>query len=104
MWIDRRLYFGGSPGSQWCRNLATTPSACLNLSDEGDRAVILHGRVSKTKPDAELAVRLADVSNAKYAYGQTAANYENLELFVFAPRTVYAWTAINKDATRWFLA
>ena len=41
-WLDNRLYFDGSPGSRWRRNLQENPRACLNLED-GEHAVILHG-------------------------------------------------------------
>ena len=102
MWLDTRLYFGGSPESRWLRNLAISPKACINLSEEGDQAVILHGAVSFERSDHELATRLVVASNAKYSYGQRVEEYEGEVILVFRPKTVFAWQDL-KDATRWKL-
>ena len=57
MWLDDKLYLGGSPQSKWMRNVLAEPRACVSLSEEneGDRAVVLHGRVAFIHPDRELA-------------------------------------------------
>ncbi len=98
-WLDDALYFGGSEDARWRRNLAVNPAACVNL-EEGGEAVILHGEVEPIRPDASLAVRLADISNAKYQYGQKPEDYEGEEVLTFKPRVVLAWTTLYKDATR----
>ena len=101
MWLDQALYFAGSLESRWSRNLAANPLACVHLSEEGDRAVILHGRADTLRPDRALANRLVEASNAKYDYGQTVEQYEKSAVIVFRPRVVYAWDILFKDATRW---
>jgi hypothetical protein len=77
------------------------PHACINLSEEGDQAVILHGTVHSLRPDRPLAICLADASNTKYAYGQKPDDYEGEEIFVFRSSVVYAWKLLTKDRTRW---
>jgi len=99
MWLDARLYFGGGPDTRWVRNIVANPSATVHLPD-AQQAVILDGSVSKTKPDAELAARLAEESNTKYGYGQKAADYEGVEVMMFTPRVAFAWKELLKDATR----
>ena len=99
-WLDGRLYFSGSPETSWRRNLKQNPAACLNLED-GEQAVILHGSVSELRLDRALAVRLAEMSNAKYGFGQTAEDYEGQEALVFEPEVVHAWQVLYEDATRW---
>lgn len=101
MWLDDRLYFGGSPGSIWRRNLLKNPQASINLSEEGDQATILQGTVHLVRPDRELATRLAEASNDKYHYNQTLDDYEGAEVLVFQPRVAFAWKVLYADATRW---
>lgn len=102
MWLDDRLYFGGSPESKWCRNLAAQPRACLNL-ENAEAATILHGTVEELRCDQELADRLAAASNEKYDFGQTAKDYLENAIFVFKPDVVFAWNVLYEDATRWRL-
>jgi nitroimidazol reductase NimA-like FMN-containing flavoprotein (pyridoxamine 5'-phosphate oxidase superfamily) len=101
MWLDDRLYFGGSEDSRWRRNLRDNPRACVNLSEEGDQAVILHGTVEPLRADRDLATRLAEASNAKYNYGQKPADYEGAEILAFLPETAFAWNVLYEDSTRW---
>lgn len=101
MWLDDQLYFGGSANSRWFRNLGYNPHMCVNLSEEGDQAVILHGTAHPLRPDRALAIRLVEASNAKYGYGQKAEDYEGQTVFVFRPSVAFAWTALNKDRASW---
>jgi general stress protein 26 len=101
LWLDEALYFGGSPRSRWNRNLRTEPRAEIHLSEEGDQAVILHGRVEVVRPDRDLAVRLTEASNAKYRFGQKPEDYERIDVFAFRPAVAYAWKALDSDRTRW---
>jgi general stress protein 26 len=103
MWLDGRLYFGGSPLSRWAKNLDLDPRVCINLSEEdetSDRAVILHGHVATVRPDRALAAKLVSASNEKYAYEQTVDQYEGNAIFEFTPEMVLAWTELA-NATRW---
>ena len=101
MWLDDRLYIGGDPASRWYRNIAVNPEVSINLSETGDQALIMEGKISAIYPDHELAERLAEDSNAKYNYGQEAAIYEGEEMLEFRPDTVFAWKLLYEDATRW---
>lgn len=99
IWLDDRLYFGGSPKTRRQRNLAANPSVCVHL-ESGSDVVILHGEVRAERPDHALAVRLAKASAQKYGYGQKPEEYEKTAVTVMRPRIAFAWTALPKDATR----
>ena len=103
LWLDDRLYFGGSPQTRRQRNLAANPSVCVHL-ESGSDVVILQGEARPERPDAALAVRLAESSTRKYGYGQAAQEYERTDVHVFRPRVVFAWTNLPKDATRWHVS
>lgn len=101
LWLEDRLYFGGSRETRRNRNLAGNPAVCLHL-ESGSDVVILHGEVEELNgEDGELSQRLADASNAKYGYGSKAEDYLAGGTFVFTPRRVIAWKTLFKDATRW---
>ena len=102
LWIDDRLYFGGSPQTRRQRNIAANPSVCVHLESASD-VVILHGEARAERPDAALAKRLAKDSTQKYGYGQTPEQYQQTDVHVFRPRTAFAWTNLPKDATRFSL-
>lgn len=99
MWLDGKLYYGGSERSRWVRNIAKNPSISVHLED-AESAVILEGEVTMARPNHELAVRLTDASNAKYHFGQTPELYENAEVGAFSPHVAHAWKTLYKDATR----
>jgi hypothetical protein len=64
----------------------------------------VEGEVRTTRPDHDLAARLVEASNAKYAMGQVMSDYEGEDLFTLRPRVVLAWTVLYKDATRFTFA
>jgi hypothetical protein len=100
LWLDDRLYFGGSPRTRRQRNLAANPEACVHL-ESGSDVVILHGEVHAERPDRSLAKRLAQGSVDKYGYAPRVEDYEANDVQVFRPRVAFAWTHFPKDATRW---
>jgi hypothetical protein len=100
LWLDDRLYFGGSPRTRRQRNLAANPSVCVHL-ESGSDVIILQGEARPERPDSALAKRLAESAAKKYGYGQTPEPYEKSDVHVFRPRIVFAWTNLPKDATRW---
>jgi nitroimidazol reductase NimA-like FMN-containing flavoprotein (pyridoxamine 5'-phosphate oxidase superfamily) len=101
LWLDDRLYFGGSPETRRNCNLARNPAACVHL-ESGSDVLILHGQVHELGPEErELAGRLAEASNAKYGYGSKPDDYLGGGTFAFTPRKVIAWKPLMKDATRW---
>jgi general stress protein 26 len=102
MWLDGRLYVGGSPESRWVQNVALNPGVCLSLSEpeESDKAVIIHGKVRVRQADRDLSDRLVSVSNEKYGYGQTSEQYEGQPILELVPEVVLAWTELA-NATLW---
>lgn len=104
VWIDDRLYFGGSPETRRNRNLSANAAVCVHLPDAMD-VVILHGEAQELRgePDRALAARLTDGSKKKDGYGSKPEDYYKGGAFVFRPRMVFAWSKFPKDVTRWQL-
>ncbi|MCI0490162.1 MAG: pyridoxamine 5'-phosphate oxidase family protein [Blastocatellia bacterium] len=101
LWIDDRLYFGGSPKTRRSRNLAENPAMCINLGNALD-VVILHGEAHElSAPDSALVARLIEASNKKYGYAPRPEDFGKGGVYVFRPRKVLAWKQFPKDATRW---
>ena len=100
LYVEGRLYVGGSPETRWVRNLEGNPEASVNL-DAAPDVVILEGVFERPRPDPGLAARLAAASNAKYPeYGMKPSDYEGPGVLAFRPRVAFAWAAFPKDVTR----
>ncbi|MEW6128544.1 MAG: pyridoxamine 5'-phosphate oxidase family protein [Acidobacteriota bacterium] len=105
IWIDDRLYFGGSPKTRRHRNIKENPAVCIHLENAMD-VVILQGEAHEYHaPTYEFAVQLAEASKKKYGYAPPPEMYQKGEgVLMFRPKKVLAWTQFPKDATRWQLA
>jgi nitroimidazol reductase NimA-like FMN-containing flavoprotein (pyridoxamine 5'-phosphate oxidase superfamily) len=105
LWVNDRLYFGGSPQTKRHRNLAENPAVCVHL-ESGSDVVILHGEAQPlSAPEPELVARLIEASKKKYGYAPTPEEYGKGEgTYEFRPRMVLAWKESLKDATRWHCA
>jgi nitroimidazol reductase NimA-like FMN-containing flavoprotein (pyridoxamine 5'-phosphate oxidase superfamily) len=103
LWLNDRLYFGGSPQTLRNRNLAANPAVSVHL-DSSDDVVILQGDASLQTPDHELAVQLSRASAEKYGYAPKPEDYQTSGVRVFRPNTVFAWKQFPKDVTRWQFA
>lgn len=100
LWVADVWYYGGAPDTEHRRTVVQNPRAVMHLADPF-HAVIVEGVVRGERPSPELAQRLADASNAKYAeygYRNDATAYAGV-LALFSTR-VLAWTAFPNDATR----
>ena len=102
LWVDDALYFGGSPQTRWRRNLSANPRVCIHLESPTD-VVILHGEAKAEHVDTALARQLSEKSRKKYGYGLAPHDYQKHDVMVFRPKTVFAWTNLAKDATRWII-
>lgn len=102
LWLDDKLYFGGSPKTRRNRDLMTNPAVSVHL-DSSEDVVILYGEAYLQKPDHELAIRLSKASATKYGYGARPEDYESSGTHVFQPLTVFAWKQFPRDVTRWAL-
>jgi hypothetical protein len=100
IWVDDVWWYGGAPETVHIRTVESNPQAVMHLPDPM-QAVIVEGLVRRESPAAELALRMADVANEKYAHyvlKNDAATYASaLGLF---PTTVLAWSSFPADATR----
>jgi nitroimidazol reductase NimA-like FMN-containing flavoprotein (pyridoxamine 5'-phosphate oxidase superfamily) len=102
LWVDDRLYFGGSPQTRRSRNLAQNPAVCVHL-ESGSEVVILHGEAEELRaPEQALRLRLIEASAAKYGFKPKPEDYDAPGTFVFRPRMAMAWKQFPKDATRWY--
>ena len=102
LWHEGVLYVGGSPETRWARDLMANPRVAVNVDGTSD-VVILEGDVELLEQDAgpELAVTLAELSNAKYPqYGMTPESYTGPGPFAIHPRVAFGWTRFPKDVTR----
>ena len=102
LWHAGVLYVGGSPQTRWARDLAENPRVAVHL-DDGSDAVILEGEAELLEHgvDEDLAVILADLSNAKYPqYGMTPDSYRGPGPYAIRPKLAFGWTRFPKDVTR----
>ena len=102
LWHEGVLYVGGSPETRWARDLMANPRVAVNVDGTSD-VVILEGDAELLEQGAgpELAVTLAELSNAKYPqYGMTPESYTGPGPFAIHPRVAFAWTSFPKDVTR----
>ncbi len=100
LWVDDRLYYGGSPETVHVRLVQANPNVTIHLPDPW-QVVVVDGEVRVSTTSPELAQRLADVANVKYAdYGMQHDASAYAEPAVVHPRRVIAWSTFPKDATR----
>ena len=100
MWLDGRLYYGGSPETVHFRNITRNPHVAVHIGD-GQEAFIIEGAVEIKKPSEEMATRLSDESFAKYPqYGRLEPSLYMGGVSVLRPRRVLAWTTFTENATR----
>ena len=100
MWIDGKLYFGGSPTTKRNRNLAANPAACVHLEDGMD-LVVLHGEARELRRvSPELSKRIVEHSKQKYGFAPPVDDLGAGGVFEFDPHLGFAWKDFAKDATR----
>ena len=99
LWIDGRLYFGGSPTTVWQRNLRADPNVTVHL-DDARSAVILEGICRIEEPGKEGAAALVAASQKKYGYAAPESAYR-AGVWAFTPSVGRAWTDLTVDATRY---
>ncbi len=103
LWIEGKLYFGGSPETLWKRNLKANPAASLHLESPTD-VVILHGDATEAPAlTPDFIAQLQAGSKEKYGYAPPAEMYQPGGVMVFEPRIAVAWSQFPKDVTRWEL-
>lgn len=101
LWVDDRLWYGGSPATVHNRNVAENRSVSFGIG-EGLQAVIVEGVVDHLKVDGDLATLIAEESFRKYPqYGkQDPEGYSTGGVWRITPRRVMAWFNFPTDATR----
>jgi len=101
LWVDNRLYFGGSAKTRRNRNIKANSAVTIHL-DSGTDVVILHGNADELRaPDDALISRLIEASERKYGYAPRPEDFAAGGTYVFQPQTVFAWKQFPNDATRW---
>jgi nitroimidazol reductase NimA-like FMN-containing flavoprotein (pyridoxamine 5'-phosphate oxidase superfamily) len=100
MWLDGKLYYGGSPQTVHYRNINRNPEVVVHIGD-GQEAIIVEGAIEIEKPTEAQAMRLANESFAKYPqYGRLDPGLYMGGVSALSPRRVLAWTSLPEDATR----
>ena len=103
LYVDGRIWIGGSPKARWVQDIAANPSVSVHLGSIDD-VVIVEGEAEMlTSVDPETAERLASASAAKFGYGMKAEDYEKGGAIAVRPRKVVAWTDFMKNPTRFTL-
>lgn len=105
VWVDGAPCFGGSPETQWVRNLQANPEVTIHLGSTTE-VVIMEGRAEfisdMTDPLVEPSVRASHEKYPQY-YTEEDTSVDSLPFWILRPRVVYAWTLASfpRDATRW---
>ena len=101
IYVDGVIYVGGSPKTQWVRDLTANPRVSVHLDGVADVVIIEGDAELMMGADAELAEKLAAASNAKFPeYKMTADSYGGPGPFAIRPRKVVAWSDFATDPTR----
>jgi Pyridoxamine 5'-phosphate oxidase len=104
VWVDGALCFGGSPQTQWVRNLQRDARLSANVPDD-DEVIILEGRGELVTDDAHpLADPSVRATRAKYPqYYEEEQEPSFRPFWSLRPNMVYAWTlsGFPRNVTRW---
>jgi general stress protein 26 len=99
LYVDGRLWVGGSPKTRWVQSLAGNKAVTVHLDGVDDLVIVEGDAETVTDIDDGLARRLADESNAKFGYGMTPDSYKQGAIAI-RPRKIIAWTNFMADPTR----
>ena len=102
VWLDGAFHFGGHPDTLHQRILRRNPSAAVHL-ESASHVVIAEGTAQWITPSEALAGRLAAASKEKYGYVASPHAYR-AGVWHLRATLVLAWTAIDRDATRFRFA
>lgn len=103
IWLDAGLYFGGSPETVHMRNVRANGTAAAHIGDGTSAAIVVEGTVADETPELDVAERLAEANNTKYAdYGfkTEAKGYVEAGVTVLRASRALAWTRFPENATR----
>ena len=98
VWFDGACHFGGHPDTVHQRNLRRSPLAAVTV-ESAVTPIIAEGTAEWFTPSAAAARHLASASKEKYGYGASPQSYRS-GVWRLRPTVVLAWTALNRDATR----
>ena len=103
VYVDGKIYYDGSPETRHALNILRNPQVSLHL-ESGDQVVILEGTARPAeKPSSELAQKLSQAYQAKYAahgYAPEPNQWHEGGLFVFTIQKAIAWTSFLEDPTK----
>jgi hypothetical protein len=101
VWVDDACYYGGHPSTVHSRIIKRNPWVTMHIGD-GISVVIVEGRVSRFKPDRQLAEALAKGAEKykHYGYNMNAEQYMASEVTALMAEKIMAWTNLPVNATR----
>jgi hypothetical protein len=102
LYLRGTLYVSGSRESGWARDLESNSHVAVHLEDGHDVVIVEgEGELLTTGVEADVAERLAAISNAKYPESTvTAETFAGPGPYAIRPRRVFAWTQFPADVTR----
>ena len=98
LWVDDAWYYSGSKETIHYRSVAANPQAAMHL-EAATKVFVVEGEVLPIDPAQTLVARLAKAWRQKYGYAPPDAD-ESVGVLRLTPRSILAWTAFPKDATR----
>jgi general stress protein 26 len=104
VWVDGALCFGGSPKTQWVRNLQRDERLSVHLPHD-DEVIILEGRAELVTegghPHATPSMQASRAKYPQYYTGEDAPTFR--PFWLLRPEKVYAWTlsGFPQNVTRW---
>ena len=104
VWVDGALCFGGSPKTQWVRNLQRDARLSVHLPHD-DEVIIVEGTAGVVIDGSDpLALPSMQATRAKYPqYYRDEGEPTFRPFWALRPATVYAWTlsGFPANVTRW---
>jgi hypothetical protein len=101
LYVDGRLWIGGSPTTRWVQELTANRQVTVHLADVDDVVIVEGVAEALSSLEPALAERVAAASVAKFPeYEMTAAVYRTRGAIAVRPRKVIAWTDFTRDPTR----
>ena len=106
VWVDKSIYFDGSPETRHARNISHNPNVVVHL-ESGDDVLIVEGVAQMLETvTPKLGRQVAQAYSAKYAeigYSPQPDQWNNGGLFRVLPHMVLAWTQFTDDPTKFVL-
>jgi Pyridoxamine 5'-phosphate oxidase len=101
LYLDGVIHLSGSTDARWVRDVLANPRVSVHLDGPDDVVIVEGDAEAPAAIPADLAVRLAAVSNAKFPdFELSPADFGGPGRVAIRPRKVIAWTDFGRNPTR----